>query len=195
LINPRHNPFVSRDRKRGTENASPEVEGKDTRMKRLSSMLVMAAVLLALLPASLALANAPSQSTTTHTPGTGFVYPYLEVWEGPIEGDIDGWIEWWIDVETWTAWPYIVALEPPPNASHYTMVVKIYDSEGGTLILETLEHGTTTMANTTWRANGTVTYADETVFPGWEGRRVHESGTFTMGPTGPVEGTSIFRIN
>jgi hypothetical protein len=158
-------------------------------------MLVVSAVLLALLPAGLAQANAPLRGNTAHTPGTGFDYPYLEAWEGPISGDVNGWIEWWIDVETWTAWPYILAGEPLPNASHYTMKVKIYDSEGGALVLETLERGTTTLANTTWRANGVVTYADTTLFPGWEGRRVHERGTFTMGADGPEEGTSSFRIN
>jgi hypothetical protein len=164
-------------------------------MKRLISMLAVAGLLLALLPAGLAQAKAPLQGTSAHTPGTDFVYPYLEAWEGPIDGDIEGWIEWWIDVETWTAWPYILAGETSPNASHYTMKVKIYDSEGGSLLVETLERGTTTLANTTWRANGVVTYADETLFPGWEGRRVHESGHFIMGATGPLEGTSTFRLN
>ena len=158
-------------------------------------MFVVAAVLLALLPVGLAQAMAPLRSTTDHTPGTsGFDGPYLEVWEGTISGDIEGQIEWWIDVRTWTAWPYIIAEEPLPNASHYTMVVKIYDPNG-TLVMETLEHGTTTSANTTWRANGVVTYADPELFPGWEGRRVHESGDFIMGANGPESGTSIFRLN
>lgn len=165
------------------------------KMKRLSSMLVVSALLLALLPAGMALAKAPLRSTTDHTPGTGGLeYPLLNAWEGTISGDIDGTIEWWIDVTTWTAWPYILAREPLPNASHYTMVVKIYDGDEH-LIMETMEHGTTTTANTTWRANGVVTYADPGLFPGWQGRRVHESGDFIMGENGPVSGTSLFRVN
>ncbi len=164
-------------------------------MRRLGSLLVVSALLLALLPAGLAQAKAPLRSETTHTPGTEFVPPYLQAWEGPISGDINGWIEWWIDVETWTAWPYILAGDPPPNVSHYTMKVKVYDRDGGTLILETLERGTTTMANTSWRANGTVIYAHPGLFPGWEGRRVHEKGRFVVGVGGPESGWSSFRVN
>ena len=160
-------------------------------------MLVVLLVMLALLPAGLAQAKSQVRGTTAHTPGTsgfeGPLSPYLETWEGTISGDIEGRIEWWIDVRTWTAWPYILAEEPLPNATHYTQKVKIYDAEG--LVLETLEHGTTTLANTTWRANGVVTFARKgSNFDGWEGRRVHESGDFIMGPDGPVSGMSLFRI-
>lgn len=164
-------------------------------MKKFGSLLVVAAVALALLPAGLAQAKSPQLKVTTfHTPGTEFAYPYLEAWEGPVSGDIDGWIEWWIDVESWTAWDEILAEEPLPNASHYTVIARIYEYEDGPLLLETLEHGTTTLANTTWRANGVVTKASQE-FASWIGRNVHESGEFTMGPMGPVEGTSDFRIN
>ncbi len=150
------------------------------------------------IPAGAAKPGPLLQGTTSHTPGSDFNYPYLEAWEGPITiGDFNGWIEWWINVETWTAWPYVTAEPPlpPPNASHYEMMVLIFAEEGdGDPILVTMEHGTTTLANTTWRANGWVETASG-YFSGWEGRRVHESGEFVMGPTAPVSGTSIFRIN
>jgi hypothetical protein len=171
-------------------------------MGRRILIVVVLAVGLALVPAGLAQAKAPLRGETDHWPGTCFEGPYLQAWEGTISvGDFDGWIEWWIDVETWTAWDELTdpAQPPLPNASHYTMKVLIYDDEPETCadsnpVLATLEHGTTTLANTTWRANGVVTEANG-FFSGWDGRRVHESGEFIMGPTGPVSGVSIFRIN
>ncbi len=161
-------------------------------MKRSSSLLVALTVVLVLLPAGLAQATSPLQGETTHT----LVVPpqfdgvYMLAWQGTISGDINGSIEWWIDTTTWTAFP-----EPknPAQASHYTMKVKIYDSQG-VLLLETREHGTTTVANTSWRANGVVVYADSSHFPGWEGRSVHERGDFTMAVF-PWQGTSSLRLN
>ena len=171
-------------------------------MKKFGRLLVLALLaVVALLPVGLAQSKGPVRSETTHTPGTGFEYPMLEAWEGPITGDIDGWIEWWIDVETWTAWPSVSTGQLPPNASHYTHEVRIYnqEEEPRILILKTTEHGTTTMANTSWRANGEVVFANPEFLPDGlpdlVGRRVHESGRFTVGPTGPIDGTSIFRIN
>ena len=177
--------------------------GEETKMKKKLSSLMVLAVVLALLPAGQLQAKAPQlKAETTHTPGAQFEFPYLQGWagtftEGPFPGGST--IEWWFDVTTWTAWDELTdpTAPPLPNASQYTMIVRIYDSanpETRTLLLETLEHGTTTLANTTWRANGVVTeaYGD---FSGWVGRSVHERGEFIMGPEGPVSGTSSFRIN
>ncbi len=166
-------------------------------MKRFGVFMAFAAVM-ALMPTGLAEGKRPLQSDTTHTPGTEFVYPYLQTWEGPITGGLidegeTGWIEWWTDVETWTAWPYLVAEAPLPNATHYEYEVRIYTEKGGDLILKAASHGTTTLANTTWRANGVVVEAPD--HPDLVGRRVHESGRFLMGPEGPISGNSIFRIN
>jgi hypothetical protein len=166
-------------------------------VRRLLVLVVALTVAMAMgIPAGAA-KPAPSLSgTTIHTPGAGPIdLPYFQAWVGTISiGDEDFDIEWWFDVNTWTAWPP-VPLVLPPNASQYTMKVMVFDEEG-TKVLETLEHGTTTIANTTWRANGKVVYA-EGFFDGWLGRRVHESGEFIMHPSGlfPVSGVSSFRIN
>ena len=161
-------------------------------MKRLGSLLVLT-LLITLLPAGPTLAQSPLRAETSHVLVVPPVFDgdHMLAWQGPISGDINGWIEWWIDTTTWTTFP-----EPtnPAQASHYTMTTKIYDAPGGTLILETLEHGTTTTANWTWRANGVVLYADPILFPGWEGRRVHESGE-TNTDVFPWTGTSDFRLN
>jgi hypothetical protein len=175
-------------------------------MKRLSVLLLVAALALTLLSAVPAHAKEPLRATTTHEQPIGPVmdFPYLLGWVGGIHDDIDGCIEWWIDVRTWTAWPYILAELPPPNATHYTEKVEIYNTPwvpgqqqcvGGEadLLLRTLGQGTTTMANTTWRANGVVVKANG-AFSHWLGRRVHESGQFDVTTT-PWAGTSLFRIN
>jgi hypothetical protein len=84
------------------------------------------------------------------------------------------------------------------QASQYEMIVEIWDVyPGGTLLLATMEHGTTTMANTRWRANGQVTFvAEGSAFDGWDGRSVHERGRFVTDAAGaPLSGTSIFRLN
>lgn len=169
-------------------------------MKKLGRLIGLVSVMV-LLPAGPVDADRPLESETSHTPGTEFVYPMLEGWEGPITGGVvdlleddgTGWIEWWFDVETWTAWPYVSNGELPPNASHYRQQVRIYDHEGGELLLVTEEHGTTTLANTSWRANGEVVHCDQ--LPELVGRTVHESGRFTIGPFGPEYGESIFRLN
>ncbi len=163
-------------------------------MKKLGALILLGALTVALLPAAPALANKPLQGETTHTLDltNTVVDGYLLAWVGTIDGDIDGCIEWWIELATWTN---ITKPDSPAQASHYTMETRIYDECGGTLILETLERGTTTMANSpSWRANGVVTYADEALFPGWEGRRVHERGHFSV-DVFPWEGTSTFRLN
>jgi hypothetical protein len=162
------------------------------KMRRLFSLILLSALIVALLPAAPALAKEPLQAETTHTLDTTQVVDgYLLAWAGSIDGDIVGHIEWWIELATWTA---VTNPDSPAQATHYTQKVLIYDERGGTLILQTLESGTTTMANTSWRANGVVTYADPILFPGWEGRRVHESGRFSV-DVFPWEGTSTFRIN
>jgi len=162
-------------------------------MRKLGALLLLGALTVALLPAAPALAKKPLQAETEHTLDltNTVVDGYLLAWVGTIDGDIDGHIEWWIELATWTA---VTNPDSPAQASHYTMKTVIYDEPGGTLILETLENGTTTMANTSWRANGVVTYADPILFPGWDGRKVHERGHFSV-DVFPWEGTSTFRLN
>jgi len=162
-------------------------------MRKLGSLILLGALTMALLPAAPALAKKPLQAETTYTLDltNTEVDGYLLAWTGSIDGDIVGHIEWWIELATWTA---VTNPDSPAQAAHYTMKTLIYDERGGTLILETLENGTTTMANTSWRANGVVTYADPVLFPGWDGRQVHESGRFSV-DVFPWEGTSIFRLN
>lgn len=166
-------------------------------MKRLSVLLLVAALALVMLSAVPAHAKEPLRAETTHE-FVGLVeFPYMLGWTGEITGDIDGCIEWWFDLRTWTP----ADPESPAQASHYEMVVTIYDSTWesgqqrceGELLLETLERGTTTMANTTWRANGVVTTANG-AFSHWLGRQVHESGEF-VATVDPWTGTSLFRIN
>ena len=173
-------------------------------MKRLSVLLLVAALALTLLSAIPAHAKKPFRAATTHEQPIGPIFDgvYLLGWVGEIHGDeINGCIEWWIDVTTWKNSPFAPT---PAQASHYTEKVEIYDSPwvsgqqqcvGGEddLLLRTLGQGTTTMANTTWRANGVVIAANG-VYEDWLGRRVHESGQFDVTTT-PWEGTSLFRLN
>jgi len=168
-------------------------------MKRLGALILLAALTVALLPAGTALAQKPFRADTVHdlVVPPKFDGDYMLAWEGTISGDINGCIQWWMDTTTWTSFP-----EPknPAQASHYTEKVLVYEGTcGEDLILKTLAQGTTTMANMSWRANGTVVFADPTLFPGWEGRRYHERGTFdmTFNEFGPNwgRGTSTFRLN
>lgn len=173
-------------------------------MRKLGALILLAALTVALLPAGAALAQEPLRADTDHNLVVPPVFDgdYMLGWEGTITGDIEGCIQWWFDTTTWTSFP-----EPknPAQASHYTEKTLIYAVVDGactdTLILETLERGTTTMANMSWRSNGVVVFADSTLFPGWEDRRVHQSGTFDMEfhpELGfPIwgEGTSTFRLN
>jgi hypothetical protein len=160
-------------------------------MRKLRILLVLVLVF-ALIPAGTALAKKPAGGETTHsfdgTPGTGAYDGFLQAWVGEIDvdGDEDGDydIVWWIKLgENW---------RETGKASHYWMVTEIWD--GDTKILATWEHGTTTSPNTSWRANGVVTYATD-YFDGWEGRRVHESGNFWVDPIDGLVGESIFRLN
>jgi hypothetical protein len=80
------------------------------------------------------------------------------------------------------------------------MIVEIWESYDlcgpntpADLLLVTFEHGTTTTANSTWRANGVVTEASGALEE-WQGRRVHESGSFWP-DDGSLAGESIFRLN
>lgn len=163
-------------------------------MRKLGILMVVSALAVAMLPAGAAVAQEPIRGETDHVLDlTNTVEDgYLLAWVGTIEGDIDGCIEWWIELATWTN---VTRPDHPGQASHYTMKTRVYGGEScGTLVLETIERGTTTMANTSWRANGHVTYADPDHYPGWQGRRVHESGRFSV-EMYPFEGTSTFRIN
>jgi hypothetical protein len=168
-------------------------------VRRLLVLVVALTVAMAMAIPAGAAKPAPSLSGTSHHDAGGgdIGLPdfQFQAWEGTISfGDEVFDIEWWFDVNTWTAWPPVFG-EFPPNASQYTMEVRVFDKDGKT-VLRTLEHGTTTIANLTWRANGKVVHA-EGFFEGWEGRRVHESGVFVMHDSGffPVSGDSSFRIN
>jgi hypothetical protein len=168
-------------------------------LKRKSALLLAMIVGLALLPAASAQATGSGslEATTTHVNVVEPVFEndrYLLAWQGQISGDVNGYIEWWIDTQNWTAWPDILNPDLPPKpVSQYVEIVRIYDVKGGTLLLETLERGETTLATMSWWANGKVTYADPQFFPGWEGQGVQESGMFDVS-TVPWTGTSTFRL-
>lgn len=159
-------------------------------MKRTLTLLA-AMTLVVAIPVGMAQAKAPVRADTTHV----LVVPpvmdgdYMLAWQGDITGDIVGTVQWWIDTTTWTT---MLKPDSPAQASHYSAKTVIMDGNGDVLI-ETLERGTTTMANETWRANGTVTIANGE-FAHLLGRRVHEQGTFST-DVFPWTGTSTFRIN
>jgi hypothetical protein len=159
-------------------------------MRRIGSLVLFAAVILALLPVGAAHAKAPLVGATVHTfDGSEFREVdgvlYLRAWVGEI--DVDGDAAFDYDITWWIALP----LREAGVTTHYTMVVEIH--EGETLLLATQEHGTTTTANSTWRANGVVTEAYGALEE-WQGRRVHESGSFWP-DDGSLAGESIFRLN
>ena len=171
-------------------------------MKRTVSLLVVLAVVLALLPAAVVQATGTPdatgtlEATTTHT----MVSPpefedgrWMLAWQGEITGDINGTIKWWLDTENWTAWDNIVNDLPPEPVSHYISKGRVYDSDSGELLLETLGRGETTMTTTTWWGNAIVTFADPALFPGWEGKGVREAGEFDVTTT-PWTGTSTFKL-
>ena len=166
-------------------------------MKRNGSFLVVLAMILALLPAGPAQAAGALEAETSHTLVSPPVFEddrYMLSWHGEISGDVNGYIQWWIDTWNWTAWPDILDPELPPKPeSHYLELVRIYDEEGGTLLLEALNRGKTSMTTMTWWANGTVTYADPDLFPGLTGQGVLESGVFDFA-TAPPSGTSTFSV-
>jgi len=151
------------------------------------------ALMLALVPAAPAQAKKPLVATTFHVLDTTntVVNGYMLGWVGEI--DIDGDevpdadIVWWLELENWVT---------TGQASHYPSIGEIWDSyPDGQVLLATEGRGTTTMTNTTWRANSVVTYARPgSVFDGWQGRNVHESGQFDVTEF-PWTGTSIFRLN
>ena len=153
--------------------------------------LLLAMTLLVALPVGGAHADAPVRGVTSHDLVVPPVFDgdYMLAWQGQISGDINGTIEWWIDTTTWTA---MLKPDSPAQAAHYSMKTVIRDC-GGNLLIETLERGTTTMANTTWRANGVITVANGD-FAHLLGRQVHERGEFRT-DVFPFTGTSSFRIN
>ena len=173
-------------------------------MRKLGALILLAASTVALAPAGPALAQGPLRADTEHVLVVPPVFDgvYMLAWQGTIKGDITGCIQWWIDTTRWTSFP---APKNPAQASHYTgSKGLVFEGECGDsgVILEFLGHGrgTTTMANMSWRANSVVVYADPDLFPDWEGRRVHENGTFDMafdedGNPVSATGTSTFRIN
>jgi hypothetical protein len=173
-------------------------------MKRVGLLLTVSVMVLALLPAGLAHAKPQPvlQIKTNHsfagTPGTGAYDGYLKAWVGVIDLDDDGYddgsIVWWIHLPTMFCAGPDPAATPCPTTGHYSMMTEIYDTSGA-LVLSTWEHGTTTWSNFTWRANGVVTYAGG-AFAGWDGRRVHEAGSFWFSAsTPPFAGESTFRLN
>jgi len=113
--------------------------------------------------------------------------PFPGHWEATISGDING----------HAVYPG-GAMRIAGGTSHYGGSFEIYDSPGGNLLMAGDGHGSTTVRhgkNSNWRTSGTVTeaygqYAD------WEGRRVHQEGTFTWDDDGaPKDGSGIFRVN
>jgi hypothetical protein len=170
-----------------------------TEMRKLGALILLAALTVALLPAGTALAQKPTRATTTHDLAVAPVVEgdYKLAWQGTITGDINGCIQWWTDITTWTV---ITKPTSPAQASHYTEKTVVFEGPCGTsrIILETLERGTTTMANMSWRSNGVVVAADN---PDWVGRSVHQRGTFEMtfdeesGLPNWGEGKSTFRLN
>lgn len=168
-------------------------------MKKKIGLLLAVALVTAALPAGLAQARAPLSGVIEYEQvlAPTFDGTYLLAWEGTISGDIEGCVEWWIDTATWTAWPYILAGEPVPNATHYTEYVVVFNCQTREMYLEMLGYGngTTTLANASWRDNGVVigAYGE---FSEWEGRRVHQRGTVTFtAPPDPWFGTGTFRVN
>lgn len=169
-------------------------------MRKVGALFSLAVLTLALLPAAPALAQKPHRADTAHELAVPrFDGDYMLAWEGTITGDISGCVQWWLDTTTWTTFP---VPKNPAVASHYMAKTLVFDGECGEsrIILETLERGTTTMANMSWRSNGVVVSADSGLFPGWVGRSVHERGRFdmTFGSDGLPnwgEGTSTFRVN
>ncbi len=82
------------------------------------------------------------------------------------------------------------------QTSHYGGGFEIYVS--GVLVLAGDGAGSTTVRhgkNSNWRTSSTVkeAYGD---YADWEGRRVHQEGTFTWESPGvPEAGTGTFRVN
>ena len=172
-------------------------------MKRFRVLLVLILVF-ALVPAATAMAKAPLEGATDHVfmpmPGApgGDYEGFLRAWVGTVDFVVgedthtfD--IVWWLKMPTREA----------GKTTHYWMITEIWEgydpalgeAQTGSLLLATWEHGTTTSMNGTWRANGYVTHADG-FFTDWEGRQVHESGSFWLDTDiGTLAGESLFRLN
>ena len=152
-------------------------------MKKSHGLLLTLALLLALVPAGMALAKKPAPKLACT-----IEYWWMPGWAGTISGDIEGLI----------AWP--MGATPPKfvgQTSHYEGRF-IISSFSGEFILAGEGAGSTTIRhgkNSIWRTSGTVTDAGE----GWEdwiGRRVYQEGQFTWAAPGvPEHGTGTFRVN
>ncbi len=112
----------------------------------------------------------------------------LTYWQGTVSGDINGVIKWWM----------VLPMSTTGQASHYEERFEIWNAAETELLLAGDDAGTTTVRhgkNSNWRTSGTVTYAGPG-YEDWDGRRVHQQGTFTWAEDGaPEAGSGTFRVN
>jgi hypothetical protein len=160
-------------------------------MKKLIFLLLTLALILALVPAGMAKKPGPSLKCTIdywwvrdNAPD-----PFPGHWEATISGDINGYV----------VYPGGGAMRPAGQSSHYGAAFEIYaDDTLGTLLMAGDGHGSTTVRhgkNSNWRTTGTVTEAYGQ-YAEWDGRRVHQQGTFTWDVDGaPKDGSGTFRVN
>jgi len=165
-----------------------------TKMKKLISISTIPVLALALLLVLGTVVADPAKKPAPNLACT-IEYWWMPGWKGTISGDIDGVIIWSPGAEP---------MRYAGQTSHYDGSFEIYDVDpavyGDAVLLlaayspvgsTTVRHG----KNSIWRTSGTVTeaygqYAD------WEGRRVHQKGTFTWAEDGaPEAGSGTFRVN
>jgi hypothetical protein len=167
-------------------------------------ILLVLILVFALVPTATALAKAPLEGETDHAfmpmPGAegGDYEGFLRAWVGTVDFTVGE------DIHTFDiVWWLKLPLGEAGKTTHYWMITEIWEGydpalgedQTGNLMLATWEHGTTTSKNSTWRANGMVTLAGG-FFEGWQGRQVHESGSFWFDEgIGTLAGESIFRLN
>ena len=164
-------------------------------MKKSIFLLLTLALILALIPAGMAKKPAPTLTGTLDywwvrdTPGQD-PPPFPGQWEGTLIGD---------DINAYAVYPS-GAMTFAGQTSHYGGSFEIYadDTLAVLLMAGGGEQGSTTVRhgkNSIWRTSSTVkeAYGD---YADWEGRRVHQEGTFTWESPGvPEAGTGTFRVN
>ena len=172
-------------------------------MKRLMSIPLTLALILALVSAGMTQAEKPAPSLTC-----AITYDFaahlgifddegrLLAWDGEIHGDIEGVILWWFDLAgSWTS----------GQVSHYVARWEIWSDdpfvENSEAVLLLAGHSAGTTAKPPgkdgiWRGNGIVTYASDG-FQDWAGRQEYEAGSVTWVIPGllPLDGEGTLRIN